>query len=54
MTPPEGTNAQLMKAAAAVLTAIKDPTKEERDRVLDAAKTLLGYSRPVMIGEPHD
>ncbi len=54
MTPPEGTNAKLMKAHRAVLTAIKDLTDDEQDRVLDATKTLLGYSRPVMMGEPHE
>ena len=61
MTPPEGTNAKpegtnthLMKAHKAVLTAIKDLTDDEQDRVLDATKKLLGYARPVMFGEEHE
>lgn len=44
MTPLEGTNAKLMKAHKAVLTAIKDLTDEEQQRVLTAAFELLGYT----------
>ena len=47
MTPPEGTNAKLMRAHKRVLAAIEDLEPDEQDRVLDAAQTLLGYSRPV-------
>ena len=51
MAEPQGTNAKLMKAHKAVLTAIKDLTDEEQDRVLEAARKLLGYSRPAVVSE---
>ncbi len=52
--PPEGTNAKLMRAHKRVLAAIEELTPDEQDRVLEASLKLLGYSRPVMIGEAHD
>ncbi len=54
MTPPEGTNAHLIRAYKRVMSAIEPLADEEQDRVLRAAITLLGYSRPTTIGEPGD
>ena len=51
MTPPEGTNAHLMRAHKRVLAAIEDLEPDEQDRVLCAALKLLGYSRPPVVSE---
>ncbi len=47
MTDQERANAKLVRAQARVFSAIKDLTDEEQDRVLDSARQLLGYSRPL-------
>ena len=51
MTEPERANAKLVRAQTRVFNAIKDLTDEEQDRVLDSARQLLGYSRPVVVSE---
>ena len=51
MTDQERANAQLVRAQARVFNAIKDLSDEEQDRVLDSARQLLGYSRPVVANE---
>ena len=51
MTDQERASAKLVRAQTRVFSAIKDLTDEEQDRVLDSARKLLGYSRPVVVSE---
>ena len=53
MNEPERASAKLVRAQTRVFSAIKDLTDEEQDRVLDSARQLLGYSRPVVDSETH-